>query len=485
MMIGLDAGSFEFIKTSLSSLPNLRRALDTGVASTLRSKTTELLPAAAWPTLYTGMSPGVHGFYYPMQWDSQSMRLRHVRDWLYCEPFWYELERRGHRVVSVDVPMTWPSRLEHGVEITDWGAHDTLSGFSARPAHLEEEIRGRFGKHPIGCEIPVQKSHDQLARMRDTLVAGVRQKGELTRWLASQHPWDFFITVFGETHRAGHLFWPSASSEGRTHPAGALLDVYRAVDKAIGDLLESVNLQNTTVVIFSAHGMAQNTSQEHFTRLIMDRVNERFDEHANGRSRLRQPPRQRSLMRFLRENLPAAVQHAVGQAVPAEVKNLVVDRAITGGHDWAQTPALAILASVTGYVRFNLQGRETRGILGLGSEACTRYIRWMRDCFHSFRIVDTGEPLVSEITLTPDVFSGERQPYLPDAVISWNGFPASRVHSELLGTIEAPPKTGRSGNHHPEGFAIVMKQGATSDIAVPRDILDIKPMVFHQFGERV
>jgi predicted AlkP superfamily phosphohydrolase/phosphomutase len=485
MMIGLDAGSFEFIKTSLPSLPNLRRALDSGIARTLRSKTTELLPAATWPTLYTGTPPGVHGFYYPMQWDSQSMRLRHVRDWLYCEPFWYELERRGHRVVALDVPMTWPSRLQHGVEIADWGAHDCLSSFSARPAHLEAEIRRRFGKHPMGCEIPVEKSHDQLTRMRGALVAGVRQKAELARWLLTSRQWDFFITVFGETHRGGHLFWPSASTEGRSHPAGALLDVYRAVDAAIGDLLEAVDLEKTAVIIFAAHGMGPNTSQEHFTRLIMDRVNERFDARENGRSRFRQPPRQRSVMRFLREKLPAAVQHAVGQAVPSQVKNLVVNRAITAGHDWAYTPGLAILASVTGYVRFNLQARETRGMLEPDSEVFARYSQWMRDCFHSVRITDTGEPLVSDITLTRDVFRGERQSYLPDAVISWNGFPASRVHSELLGTIEAPPKTGRSGNHHPEGFAIVVKHGSAGGIAESGDILDIKPMVFQALGEPV
>jgi predicted AlkP superfamily phosphohydrolase/phosphomutase len=485
MMIGLDAASLEFIKSSLASLPNLRRALESGITRTLRSKTTELLPAATWPTLYTGTPPGVHGFYYPMQWDPQSMRLRHVRDWFYCEPFWYELDRRGHRVIAVDVPMTWPSRLRHGMEITDWGAHDSLSDFTARPSHLEREVRRRFGKHPIGREIPVQKSYDQLARARDTLVAGVRQKARLTRSLLTEHPWDFFITVFGETHRAGHFFWPSASTEGRSHPAGALLDVYRAVDTAIGELLEAVDVDNTTVMIFSGHGMGPNASQEHFTRLIMDRINERFDGRASGAFPRSQPPRQRSLMRRLRENLPAPVQHALGQAVPSAIKDLVVDRAVTAGHDWAHTPALAILASVTGYVRFNLQGREARGMLEAGSEAFARYSRWMHDCFHGFTIAETGEPLVNEITLTRDVFPGERQSYLPDAVISWNGLPASRVCSDLLGTIEAPPKTGRAGNHHPEGFAIVVKRGRAGATAAPADILDIKPMVFQELGEHV
>lgn len=191
-------------------------------------------------------------------------------------------------------------------------------------------------------------------------------------------------------------------------------------------------------------------------------------------------------MRFLREKLPAPVQHAVGQAVPAYIKDFVVDRAITAGHDWPHTPALAVLASVTGYVRFNLRGRETHGILEPGSETYARYLRWMRECFQSFRIVETGEPLVKDIVLTSEAFPGERQGDLPDVVISWTGVPpASRIHSDLLGTIEAQSATGRTGNHHPDGFAIVVERGGERGIAAPGNILDIKPMVFRQLGERV
>jgi predicted AlkP superfamily phosphohydrolase/phosphomutase len=418
-----------------------------------------------------------------MQWDAESMRLRHVRDWLYCEPFWYELARRGHRIVALDVPVTWPSRLPVGIEITDWGAHDRLGEFSARPAQLESEVRRRFGKYTIGPEIPVRKPYAQLAHMRDALIAGARRKGELARWLSTQQPWDFFISVFAETHRAGHLFWPAPSAEGRTHPAGALLDVYREVDSMIGGLLEGIDRENTTVIIFSAHGMGPNTSQEHFTRKIMDRVNERFHAPGESTSAPQARPRQRSLMRVLRENLPPAIQHAVGQAVPSYVKNFVVNRAVTAGHDWAHTPGLAILASVTGYVRFNVRGRETRGILDKGDESYDRYVRWMRECFESFRIADTGEPLVKDITFTSDAFPGERQSYLPDAVISWTGVPpASRIHSDLLGTIAAECATGRPGNHHPDGFCIVQGGAERGAIAEGADVLDLKPMVFGRLG---
>ena len=70
------------------------------------------LTSSVWPTFATGTPPGEHGIYYPMQWDPDSMRLRRVTaDWLYYEPFWYELARQGTKVTVLDAPFTMPSGL--------------------------------------------------------------------------------------------------------------------------------------------------------------------------------------------------------------------------------------------------------------------------------------------------------------------------------------------------------------------------------------
>ena len=201
------------------------------------------------------------------------MRLRRVtEDWLYAEPFWHELERRGFRVATVDVPMTLPSRLSWGMEIINWGSHDELGPFRTQPGSLKAEVRRRFGSHPMGPEIPVRKTPAQLEAIRRNLVAGAQRKAELTLWMLERGPWDFFLTVFGETHRGGHLLWPESETEGE----GALLDVYRAVDRAVGEVFDVLKQRFATVMIFALHGMGRNTSQEHFMPKIMDRVNRRF-----------------------------------------------------------------------------------------------------------------------------------------------------------------------------------------------------------------
>lgn len=187
-------------------------------------------------------------------------------------------------------------------------------------------------------------------------------------------------------------------------------------------------------------------------------------------------------MRVLRETLPPWLQHAVGQMVPGSVRDFVVDRAITAGHDWALTPAFATLASVSGYIRFNLRGRERLGVLDEGSDTYCRYVQWLCEAFHSFRIVEPEGALVKEISLTRDVFPGPRQANLPDAVVSWTGVPTtSKIHSPTLGTIAAELPTGRSGNHHPEGFSVVVERNGERGVArTAGDILDLKPLVFQR-----
>jgi predicted AlkP superfamily phosphohydrolase/phosphomutase len=193
----------------------------------------------------------------------------------------------------------------------------------------------------------------------------------------------------------------------------------------------------------------------------MDRINERFRGQIATEivsKTLKRP----AIMRALRKHLPARLQHAIGRAVPAAWRDAVVNRALTAGYDWARTPGLSILASVTGFVRFNLRGRESAGMLEPGSELHRNYAQLVAEGFRSCRIASSGEALVKEVTLTEEEFGGERSSYLPDVVVSWNNHrPASRIESEMLGAVRGEQSAGRTGNHRPEGFAIVVEPGRT------------------------
>jgi predicted AlkP superfamily phosphohydrolase/phosphomutase len=450
-MIGLDAADLDFIRANISSLPHLRRALETGITRPLHS-TAGALTGSVWPTFFTERPPGDHGIYHHLQWDSSQMQLRRVtEEWLYCEPFWYELARRGLRVIAIDVPMTFQSRLTNGVEVTTWGSHDELTPFSTHPAELRRSILKRFGRHPMGHEIPVRHSHGELEKIRRNLIQGARLKAELGEWLSAQ-PWDFFLIIFGECHRGGHILWPGNAQV----PAAALLDVYGAVDEAVGRLLKSFAERAATVYLFALHGMGANTSQEHFAPRIVDLVNRRFTNGNNGAAAR---PRKNSPVPWLREHVPAGLQNTIARSVPVAVRDAVVNRSIVDGHDWSRTPGFAVLADANAYLRFNLEGREQAGMLKPGSDKQMRYRDLLLRCLRSFRL-ESGQPLVQELLVAEEDFPGSRSQHLPDIIVTWPEAPPAKViHSEEFGTIRAELATGRGGNHRPNGFCIELQPG--------------------------
>src|SRR6266542_1268905 len=317
------------------------------------------------------------------------MRLRRVAsDWLDCEPFWSELDRRDRRIIAIDVPLLFPGHVRRGIEVLNWGSHDTIGPFACNPRSLKGEIRRRFGPHPMGCEIPVGKSAAELTQIRDVLVRGARRKGALVRFLLDREPFDFFITAFGETHRGGHILWPDGPGS-ETIPVGALLDVYRAVDEALGDVLAAPALADAGVIVFSVHGMGPNPSQEHFVPRVMDRINALFAGRGRKGSGNRvRPPR--SIVRRLRESVPSSIQNRIARLVPVSVRDQVVNRSIVAGHEWARTPGLDLLTDMNGYLRLNVRGREREGALERDSEGFARYVGWVHDCFASLTIAGSG-----------------------------------------------------------------------------------------------
>jgi predicted AlkP superfamily phosphohydrolase/phosphomutase len=456
-MIGMDAADLQFMQRHLHALPHLSRVLAQGSLHHLAS-TAGALTGSVWPTFSSGTLPGDHGIYHHLQWDAGAMRLRRVTaDWLYYEPFWYGLERRGLRVATVDVPVTFPSRLNRGLEIINWGSHDELGSFGTQPRELAREIGRRFGSHPMGPEIPVRKTPGQLERIRRNLLAGARSKAELLRWVLAQADWDFFLGVFGETHRGGHLLWPATDDEASHQP---LLDVYRAVDQGLGAVIDALPADVATVVVFALHGMGRNNSQEYFMPRLMDRVNAGFLPSGAEPEVGNPSGKQRGVIRLLRERVPARLQNAVARAVPVAVRDEVMNRQISAGHDWSRTPGISLLADLNGYVRCNLRGRERNGMLDPGSRQAEAYLAWISTCLKGLRTGKAGSPVVQDVLLAREHFPGKRTDHLPDAIVTWTGIePASRIRSDVLGEVAADLATGRGGNHRPDGFCVVIERG--------------------------
>jgi len=135
------------------------------------------------------------------------------------------------------------------------------------PPGVGEWLARTVGDHPLArsrVEVSGPGDRRALQRLAAMCRSGVRLRGSLaTRFLTEWRP-DVLIVVFPEVHHASHYLWhtvhsmvdsPLASQEGAS--AGSipgLIDVYREVDRQIGDLTRAVG-EDATVLVFSLHGM--------------------------------------------------------------------------------------------------------------------------------------------------------------------------------------------------------------------------------------
>jgi predicted AlkP superfamily phosphohydrolase/phosphomutase len=140
-----------------------------------------------------------------------------------------------------------------------------------------------------------------------------------------------------------------------------------------------------------------------------------------------------------------------------EVRDWVVAREVTGGIDWKQTPGLALRSDLFSFIRLNLAGRERLGVLESGNDAHRRYLQHVTDGFLGLCTVGTNARIVKDVVPLQDVFPGSRRHLLPDVLVRWTDeYPVSEVRSAALGLIRGAPDSGRTGEHRPNGFALVL-----------------------------
>lgn len=445
LMVGLDAINREFVEAHLDQLPNIAALWRAGPVGEVTGGT---MTGSVWPSFYTGAEPETHGIIHHLQWDPALMRIRRsTGDWLSTRPFWRDLGERGVKAIALDIPYVFPGPTPDGVvEVMNWGAHDTVGPFWASDKALEREITRRFGRHPMGFEVPVRKTRRQLEKLLAEMEAGAATKGRLAAWLMRERPWDLFLMSFGESHRGGHILWPDSDGPNDPSPPDALLRLYKAVDAGLGEVLAAAGPE-TDVVLFCLHGMEVNTSQSHVASVFIQRAVASF----RGQARAETAGDPFGVMRLARQIVPPGLQIAIAGMVPTWVRDLVVARSVDGGFDWKDTYGFCIRGDLAGYLRFNIQGREANG--AVRPEEVEPLKAHVKAELEALTLPD-GRPVVKSVVFPATDWAGPRQDYLPDVLIEWAPYPdaAQELHSPTLGRMWVENTVGRGGNHNFEGF---------------------------------
>jgi len=499
LVIALDAAEPSLVERWMNdgTLPTLKRLRSEGAYGRLKSSA-EWLAGSPWPTFYTGTSPAEHGLYETTQWRAE--RMQHAQaspEWLPLCPFWRNLGKTEVRVISVDLPMTYPPEPFNGIEIRGWMTHDSISNVgkpTSYPATEIDRIRDKFGLEPIpitGEKWGLQRIKS-LLRMRDQLIQATQRMAELAKTLMIHEKWDLFMVALAALHRGGHKLWDlsgtygSVSAGDRKEFSHALRDIYVVCDKVVGQLTE-VASDDANVLVFSLHGMRPNTNRTYLLPKILHSILDsktKYSQESNegyssflGRIKEYVPNVWRS-MAFPTFSLAHKVVYSCLSKVDDNVHRIVA------------TPAFTLVTDLNGYIRINLRGREKNGIVEPGEDydqLCSAIIKDLE----TFVDADTGEPVVEQVVRSDELFeSGSRLRYLPDLIVRWASSPSANQRAVVSNrytslSVSAPKRNldGRSGNHSPEGFLLAIGKGMPHNSQIENgNILNLAPTICALLG---
>jgi len=477
---------------SEGELPNFSRLIDAGCYRKLHSSTA-ISSGATWPSITTGVSPAKHGMgFYHRQIRSGTYRIvKKYADEVHPDFFWKQLSAAGRRVAVFDIPVVYPLKGFNGVQIIGWGAEGLNWPQCSEPRQLFPEIFRRFGHHPL--EGWYQNDIEDLGEWKsllDKLRDGTRTRTRIANWLLEQEPWDLFVVGYAETHWVGHYFFhlldetnPRYDLEVARACRGAILDIYREIDTAIGELTRS--RPDSTVLVFSNTGMGMNYSGQHLVPEILQRLGMAGSRRNRGAISNPAPNKRWGAYAIKTvESLVSATNiERVRRLVPVKLWDKYTRILLNLGNDWRNSKAFALPSDFTGAIRINLKGREPNGIVESGEE----YDRLCAELTREFLLLvnpATGRPAVTEVIKLRELDRGPCIDELPDLIVQWEGTqPIDSLSSTRIGTVTGVLPDKRSGAHKTYGFLIacgghIRKTGEL----VAADIVDIAPTVLYLQG---
>lgn len=433
LAIGLDGATFRLIRplAAAGQLPNLSRLMAEGVSGELQS-TIQPSSEQAWGTFITGQNNGKHGVFGFQQRRPGTYQFGYVNGATLRAPsLWNVLSQRGRDVIVVNVPMTYPPEPVRGVLVGGLLTPGPQSRFT-HPDGIYAELVQVCGDYMIDVDTERGRLNDQqLAQLAEEGVRMIRLRTCAMLHLARTRPWDFAMVVYGASDRLAHKFWKYWDVNHPLHdPAEAarfgdvLPRIYRELNAAVGQLLDALRDEQTTVFILSDHGFGPLEKAVYLNRWLAQRgyLVLRQDASLSPTQRAGAAARgaMRRAVRHLDNPLVGGAKNWAFQRFPGLKGSLYSSMAFSQV-DWSQTRAYAL--GTMGNIYFNRRGREPEGIVAPGAEADALAAQLMQD-LDTLRDPQTNEPVFHSVYRASDLYHGPALADAPDVV----GVKESRYH---------------------------------------------------------
>ena len=486
LVIGMDGGTWAALDAFASVMPNVQR-LKAESAWGLLESTMPPITAPAWSSFMTGTNPGKHGCYYFTY--LQDGRLHAVNSTGIRRPTFLQLaSRAGKRVISLNLPMTYPPQPVNGVVVTGlltpMAAEDFVYPEDAR--RLLDGYRPSFPEERRTTEVQAFSPSSKRPAWRDRFIEEAtnipRRRGACARKLLGGVAWDVAVIVFTATDRIQHQCWLSiegGTESWRGEEREQLVRFYGVLDDEIGQVLRSVP-EDVSVIMVSDHGFGRGHSQDlcefHVNCWLRDAGYLSIRSGGAGKDL---PAAPKPLRRGLAYRMARAVARRLmspnqRRALRQKVKGDFVDAQLQV--DWPTCRAFSLVYSNTAGVY---------GSIYLGEAGTPQTAVELAEKMQALTGPD-GKAVFGEVKLADDAYGPDAHKPGPDIVYE------TRLPYLVRGDFEGPPdgwfRSGQvttiEGHHRRHG--IFLGRGAAFEPGGPGawSMCDVAPTVLAACGLR-
>ncbi|MCU0664658.1 MAG: alkaline phosphatase family protein [Myxococcota bacterium] len=456
LVFGIDGAGLDLVDSLIArgDLPVIGELLSRSAVARCRS-TTPPTTLPAWTTFLSGAHPSTHGV--PDFTVRRGYRVHFVGGASRACPTWLSyVEFLGLTVGTAFFPATFPPEKLRGYQISGWDSPVTTAGDSSfvHPQSLHGELRQAFGKDALAFDAIDEFSsrNDLYDRAATLLPRAVQRKADVAAFLLCHRPVDVAMFYFGETDTAAHHFWaffdrnsPRRPSHVRTELEQVLPNVYRAVDRAIGTLIDIAGPE-TAIALVSDHGSAGSSD----VALHLNNVLSEAGLLAKRRRGLDAQLWRGRAASFVPSPLRRSLFRLAGGLLPS----LVESHVRFGDIDWSRTRAFSEELGYAPSIWFNQLGREPQGVTRARDR---RFLAdEVRACLLQQRD-DRGRRLVRDVVPREELHQGPLAHLLPDLWIeleTLDGYepvclPSSTSQGHTVRRLREAERLGRKGRSLP------------------------------------
>lgn len=478
LIIGLDGGTWKIFDDLIDKgyMPNLKALKGSGTSGILESTKPPITPAA-WTSFMTGTNPGKHGIFDFIRFDREKIEFSVVNsNFIGCETFLEYLSDCGKRVISIQLPMTYPPKAVNGIVVSCFLTPSIRSEFTF-PKKIKDEILIKMPNFTISPETifykykPFNKGFEQFL---NTMSEQIQEKKNLDLHLLGKYPWDIAFVQFQSLDIVQHALWPYLDNSHKLFDMEKFIQIadryYRKLDNDINEIIRDMrNLyknDDVLVVLMSDHGFQAAKRSFNLQRWLSE--NSYLYKNTN-----------KNIKEKLIEALVRIDKHKLRRWIPflrkmKERKKGLFSDYVKSQIDFLRSKALCLPVIGWGNIF----------ILGDGNEGIVK--NKLIDELEKIYDPATNKPLIKRVYKKEEIYSGHSSAFMPDLILEpTNGYvfnSSSNSFSELLFRDIDKDTDKFLGTHDLDGIFVFNGKDISVQKGLRLHLQDIIPTVLYYMG---